>query len=44
MIRLTDLEIFDAKTVDETLSLLSKQRKERRYVDHVDTRMVDYDR
>jgi len=38
---LTNLEIFNAKTADETLSWLSKQWKERRYVDHFDARTID---
>ncbi|MFC1983811.1 FAD binding domain-containing protein [Chloroflexota bacterium] len=38
---MTNLEIFNAKTVDETLSWLSKQWKKRRYVDHFDPRTVD---
>ena len=38
---MTNLEIFNAKTVDETLSWLSKQWKKRRYVDHFDARTID---
>jgi len=38
---LTNLEIFNAKTGDETLFWLSKQWKKRRYVDHFDARTVD---
>jgi len=38
---LTNLEIFDAKTVEETISKLSKQWKDRKYVDHFDARTVD---
>ena len=38
---MTNLEIFNAKTVDETLSQLSEQWKERRYVDHFDARTID---
>jgi len=38
---LTNLEIFDTRTVDEALSRLSKQWKERKYVDHFDARTID---
>ena len=38
---MTNLEIFNAKTVDETLSWLSKQWKKRRYVGNYDARTID---
>jgi xanthine dehydrogenase YagS FAD-binding subunit len=41
VIKLTNLEIFDAKTVDEVLSQLRKQWKERKYVEHFDARTID---
>ena len=38
---MTNLEIFDAKTVDEALSLLSKQRQEQKYIEHFNAKTVD---
>jgi len=38
---MTKLEIFDAKAVAEALSRLSKQWKERKYVQHFDARTID---
>lgn len=38
---MTDLEIFDAKTVDEVLSLLSRHWIERKYVEHFNARTID---
>lgn len=36
-----DLEIFEAKTVDEVLSRLSKHWIERKYIDHFNARTID---
>ncbi len=38
---MTNLEIFDTKTVDEALSLLSKQRQEQKYIEHFNAKTVD---
>ena len=38
---MTNLGIFDAKTVDDVLSLLSRQWKERKYLQHFNARTID---
>jgi xanthine dehydrogenase YagS FAD-binding subunit len=38
---LGNLEIFEAKTLDKALSLLSKQRKEQKYIEHFNAKTID---
>ncbi len=41
MIKLASLKILDALTVDKVLSLLGKQRQERKYMEHFNAKTID---